>query len=834
MSASIPPTRPTADSTDPLQGYTGKLEHYDEAVERGRPRPAWQPLAQQLLTLGREEVNTRWSRAQRTLVDNGVTYNLHGGENGEASTRSWLLDPLPLVIPAEEWSAIEAAVAQRVTLLNTILDDLYGPQALLKSGKIPSELVWANRGFHRPLHNVPVAGGRRVMLYAADLGRSQDGRWWVISDRTQAPSGTGYALENRVVTARVWPQVFRDSRIARLAPFFAGLRNTLRGVAPQHRDDPSIVMLTPGPYAATYFEHAYLARYLGLPLVEGRDLTVRDERVYLKTLSGLHPVDVIIRRVDDDYCDPLELREDSALGVTGLVRAIRAGRVAMANALGTGIAEAAGMMPFHQGLCRDLLGEALKMPSVATWWCGQAKERQHVIDNLSKMVIKPAFRAGAMEPVFGEELSMSQRSELLGKISARPHMYVGQEWLPLSSAPVWNDGSPIARRVMLRVFAASDGRGGYRVMPGGMARVASPTASHVVTMQRGGGSKDTWVVSNTPVERISLLPAADGPVPLVRGGVDLPSRVAEDLFWLARYLERVSNTIRLVRETLRGGSDESDSDGNEVRYLLQALAIRTGTEPTEDLPYRILTDRELPVALPWLSAQAKRLAGSVRDVISDDMWRIFSRMDREIHAIPTLGSEQVSLLDLLDEVLLTVSGLVGLAHDGMTRGHSYWFLELGRRIEIAHFLSVILVPMTQGSPDPSRLTALLQICDSIKTYRSRYRTLMAEQPVCDLLVLDQTNPRSLGFQLAELHTHIENLPRSPGRAQLDEQQRIVLEMLSRVRLADAASLCEDNRLGQLLGDISQRLLTLSDSLTGHYLAHALPPSQPAGPPEPMA
>lgn len=832
MSASTPPIRPPTDAPSPFPGYAGKLDHYDEAIVNGQPRPAWQPIAKRVLALGTSEVNNRWARAQRTLIDNGVTYNIN--QRGEASERAWLLDPLPLVIPADEWATIEQAVIQRVTLLNTILDDLYGSQDLLAQGKLPAEMLWANPAFHRPLHNVPVVGDKRITIYAADLGRSQDGRWWVIADRTQAPSGTGYALENRVVTARVWPQVFRDSRISRLAPFFAGLRNALRAIAPQHRDDPSIVMLTPGPYSETYFEHAYLARYLGLPLVEGRDLTVRENRVYLKTLSGLHPVDVIVRRVDDDYCDPLELREESALGVTGLVRAIRAGHVAVANALGTGVVEAAGMMPFHDGLCEELLGENLKLPSVATWWCGQPKEKQHVIDNLSKMVVKPAFRAGLMEPVFGEELSSVQRAELLEKINARPHLYVGQEWLPLSSAPVWNEGSPAPRRVMLRVFAAADGSGGYQVMPGGMTRVASPTASHIVTMQRGGGSKDTWVVSNAPVERVSLLPTADGPVQLVRGGVDLPSRVAEDLFWLARYLERVSNTLRLIRETLRRASDESDSDGNEVPYLLKALSIRTGEKPTEDLPYRILTDRELPVALPWIAGQAKRLAGTVRDVISDDMWRIFSRMDREIQAIPTKESEQVSLLDLLDEVLLTVSGLVGLAHDGMTRSHSYWFLELGRRIEIAHFLSTILAPMTEGDPEPSRLAALLQVCDSIKTYRSRYRTLMAEQPVCDLLVLDESNPRSLAFQLSELHTHIENLPRTPGQAKLDEQQRIVLEMLSRVRLADAASLCKDDHLQRLLNGISRRLLTLSDSLTRHYLAHALPPSTPAGLPEPLA
>jgi uncharacterized circularly permuted ATP-grasp superfamily protein/uncharacterized alpha-E superfamily protein len=805
--------------------YAGAADHFDEAVDAGGVRPAWAALAQKMDEAGPGEINERWALAQRTIQDNGVSYNIH--HEDDAASRMWKLDPIPLVIDDEQWRAIEAGIAQRATLLDRILGDLYGEQALITGGAIPPELLLANPGYLRPVHGVAPPGGQRLISYAADLGRSRDGRWWVIADRTQAPSGAGYALENRIVTARVWPQAFREGHVRRLAGYFSVFRDTLRRLTPQHKDDPSIVMLTPGALAETYFEHAYLARYLGLPLVEGRDLTVRRDRVYLKTLSGLHPVDVIIRRVDDDYCDPLELRDDSALGVTGLVRAVRAGHVVLANALGAGVIEAPGMLPFLPGLCRRLLGEDEKLPSVATWWCGQAAERSYVLEHLERMVIKPALRGELMEPVFGAELSAAQRSELVAKIEARPHLYVGQEWLPLSSAPVWSeDGGLRPRLVMMRVFATADGEGGYRVMPGGMTRVASWAGSRVVSMQRGGGSKDTWVTSSEPTDRTSLLPPPGVPVALVRGGVDMPSRQAEDLFWLGRYLERISGLVHLLRAIVRRTYEDNDVDLDDTAALHNALVKLTATGAPDRVIKDAIGSADAPFGLIWNARNARRLGGSVRDVVSDDMWRVITRLEREVTAAAAVTDDPVLVLERLDGMMLTVAGLIGLSHDGMTRGHGYWFLEMGRRIEAVLTLTAVISTLLEPDAPPSRLTTLLQVCDSIKTYRSRYRTLVAPAPVCDLLVLDETNPRSVAFALAEVSRHIDQLPREPGRAALDDEQRAMLSMLTRVRLAGVDELTRPGALPAMLDALAADTAALADLLTRHYLAHAQPPSTP--------
>ncbi len=821
-------TRPTS----VWHTYAAAADHFDEAIHEHGLRPAWQALAAKMDAAGAAEINTRWGLAQRTIQDNGVTYNIHREDT--AASRMWKLDPIPMVIDPDEWTTIEAGIAQRADLHNRVLEDLYGPQTLLHDGSIPAELLLANPGYLRPVHGLPVSGGQRIISYAADLGRSRDGRWWVIADRTQAPSGAGYALENRIVTSRVWPQAFREGRVQRLASYFAVFRETLRRLAPQHKDDPSIVMLTPGPYAETYFEHAYLARYLGLPLVEGRDLTVRQDRVYLKTLSGLRPVDVVIRRVDDDYCDPLELRDDSALGVTGLVRAVRAGHVALANALGAGVVEAPGMLPFYPGLCRKLLGEEEKLPSVATWWCGQPAERAHVIENLERMVIKPALRAKLMEPVFGAELSKARRAALIARIEARPHLFVGQEWLPLSSAPIWTDNGLAPRLVMMRVFATADGSGGYRVMPGGMTRVASDAGSRIVSMQRGGGSKDTWVGSSEPIDRLSLLPAPGGQVALVRGGVDMPSRQAEDLFWLGRYLERINSLVRLLRVIVRRTYEENDADPGDTSALTAALVKLTSATDPDTVLEETIESADAPFGLIWNARNARRLGGSVRDVVSDDMWRVITRLEREVAATAEVTDDPVLVLEYLDGMMLTVAGLMGLSHDGMTRGHGYWFLEMGRRIEAVMTLTAVISTMLAADAPPSRLTTLLQVCDSIKTYRSRYRTLVAPAPVCDLLVLDETNPRSVAFALAEVSRHIENLPRVSERAALDGEQRAILGMLTRVRLADVQELMRPRALRRLLDRLAGETADLADLLTRHYLAHALPPSTPDLHHEPVA
>src|SRR5882724_10182404 len=371
-------------------GYPALPGIYDEmALGQNELRPHWKNFAASLDRLGRNEIAVRWENARRIIREHGVTYNVYGDPQG--MDRPWELDIVPLLIPPEEWRRIEPGLTQRAKLFNLILADLYGPQRLLREGLLPPPLVFGNPAFLRPCHGIRPPQDIYLHLHAADLARAPDGQWWVLADSMQAPSGTGYALENRIVLSRILPDEFRDCQVQRLASFFRIQRDTLRNLAPHNRDNPSVVLLTPGPYNETYFEHDYLARYLGFTLVEGGDLTVRDSKVFIKTLEGLRPVDVILRRVDDSFCDPLELRGDSFLGVAGLLEAVRAGNVTVANALGSGLVETPAFLAFLPSLCRHLLGEELKLPSVATWWCGQPKEQQYVIDHLDEIVVKSAF-----------------------------------------------------------------------------------------------------------------------------------------------------------------------------------------------------------------------------------------------------------------------------------------------------------------------------------------------------------------------------------------------------------------------------------------------------------
>src|SRR5580692_948402 len=519
---------------------------YDEmCAESGVLRPHWDRYMGSLSSLGAKEMARRWQTARQRIRENGVTYNVYGDPLG--MDRPWSLDSIPLLIPPQEWSALEAGLIQRARLLNAILADIYGPQQLLRGGHLPPALVFANPGFWRPSHGMPAAVQPYLHLLAVDLARSPDGQWWVLSDRTQAPSGAGYALENRTVLAETFPDLFREFQVERLASFFHSFRDTLLNLSPSRRDNPRVVLLTPGPFNETYFEHSYLARYLGFTLVQGEDLTVRDSRVFLQTLDGLKPVDVILRRVDDSFCDPIELRADSFLGVAGLVEAVRAGNVVVANALGSGLIESSAFMPFLPRLSQRLLGERLKLPSVATWWCGQPRPLQYVIDNLDYLVIKPAFPAHGLEPVFGGKLTGDERSRMIKRLRERPYEFAGKELLDLSTVPVWSQNTLTPRRVVLRVFLAASGDS-WVAMPGGLARVSPALDTPVVSMQRGGGSKDTWVLSDGPVDIFTLQRPRGQMLELNRGEVtDLPSRAADHLFWLGRYAERSEHLARVLR-----------------------------------------------------------------------------------------------------------------------------------------------------------------------------------------------------------------------------------------------------------------------------------------------
>ena len=754
-------------SRELLGEYPHATGRYDELLAAAQlPRAHWKPVIEQIAAWPAERMRERLQALLGQVRENGVTYNVYADPQG--ADRPWELDLLPMILPQEEWSALAEAVAQRATLLNRILVDVYGEQRLLKEGALPHALVFGHAGFLRPCRDAArPASDTMLHLYAADLARSPDGRWWVIGDRTQTPSGAGYALENRLIISRAFPQLFRDLKVQHLAHFFATLRDSLAHWAPPDHGSPFTVLLTPGPHNETYFEHAYLARYLGLPLVEGSDLTVRDGCVWLKALSGLKRVHVILRRQDDDYCDPLELRSDSALGIAGLVDAVRGRNVLVANALGSNLLESCALLGFLPRLCEKLLGEPLAMPSVATWWCGEPAALREVEASIGRLVIKGAFPQLRVEPMFGEDLDERGRRRVLAMLRARPNDYVAQELVHLSQAPVWDRAHSrvLARSIGLRVYACATPEG-YVVMPGGLTRVGSAADTRVISMQRGGSSKDTWVLAAGPVSTFSLLRRSVGAADLVRAGTNLSSRVVENLFWLGRYTERCDATARLLRVALgRFGDSVPGEDDERARPVLIGLLRRAGILPGSasqsaeiDLSAALraaITDESQP-GLASNLRQLSRVASQLRERLSLDNWRALNHLT---HALAVRRARRTGLADLLgdlDSAISSFTTLAGFALDGMTRDPGWRFLSIGRRLERLQWLCGTLKHTVSG-PQEMDLTWLLRFADSIITYRARYMARPEWLPVLDLLIRDEANPRSIAFQVHGLRDYAKRL-----------------------------------------------------------------------------
>jgi uncharacterized circularly permuted ATP-grasp superfamily protein/uncharacterized alpha-E superfamily protein len=804
----------------PLAGF------YDEMLTgKGEIRAHWKPLVEALNQIGPAGLAERWQEGRRVIHDNGVTYNVYG--DPQSTERPWPLDPLPFLMERSEWAKIELAISQRALLLNAVLKDLYGPQKLLKERRIPAELILGHPGFLRPCAGVTPPGDIWLHSYSADIARSPDGNWWVLADRTQAPSGSGYALENRLVSLRVLPDVFRAGNVQRLAPFFQAYKDTLRALAPK-RENPRIVLLTPGPFNETWFEHAFLARYLGFTLVEGGDLTVRNNNVYMKTLGGLLPVDVIVRRQDDTFCDPLELRGDSMLGLPGLVQAVWSGNVAIANALGSGLIESSGLSAFLPALSRHILGEELRMPNIATWWCGDEAARRQVEARLEHLVIKPATPANSFEPIFGARLGKKQRALLMEKIKANPSAYVAQEQVSLSSVPVAQDGQLAARHLVLRVFATASGAG-YAVMPGGLTRITSSLDSLVVSMQHGGGSKDTWVLADAPDAAFSLLRRASGPLPVSRATFDLPSRVADNLYWLGRYVERFETAIRAVRVVLpRLYLDPDPSTAAALSACQNILAgggwvkAAEGERITEAEVLAAITDGTVRTSLRSSAREIRRVARLLRDRISTDAWRVLKQLEKQFTGeLPPEALRNSRAQELLDNAVISLSAFSGLATENMTRGHGWRFLDMGRRLE----RTVQTVQMVrrglgfENDPTDSELGTILEIADSTLTYRSRYLNSMQMDLVLDLLLLDEGNPRSAAYQLSKLRKHVDRLPESHPSSGTPREARLALKLLTSVQLAETEDLENLEALDELTARMEADLGLLSDTISRVYFTH---------------
>ncbi|WP_238120879.1 MULTISPECIES: circularly permuted type 2 ATP-grasp protein [unclassified Xanthobacter] len=800
-----------------LGGYRTLPGVRDEMMDaEGRPRPHWVSFLATLAEFGPEELGRRFSSADRYLRDSGVFYRVYDDAGG--GERPWSLSHIPLLLEQRDWDVLSAGLIQRAELLETVLQDLYGPARLVSGGDLPAAAVAGSPEFLRPLVGVKPVGGRYLRLYAADVGRGPDGRWWVLADRTQAPSGSGYALENRLAMTRALPDVSRALHMQRVASFFQALRTSLKKL--DRSGEGRIGMLTPGPMNETYFEHALLARYLGFLLVEGEDLTVRGDAVHVRTVAGLKRIDVLLRRLDADFADPLELNSGSRLGVPGLVQALRQGGLALANALGSGLVEAPALLAFLPRIATRILGAPLALPHVGTWWCGQDAERAQVMEHLDELVIGSAFGRRVPElprggSVLGADLGPAERRRLSTLLARRGVDLVGQDIARLSTTPVWTGERLTPRPFMLRVFLTATDKG-WEVMPGGFCRISSTPDARAISLQKGDRSADVWVMTGGEVSDATLLPSPEH-VKVRRSSGALPSRAADNLFWLGRYVERAEATLRLSRVLVGRLAETGDSGTSPLVSRLLGLLGAWGAMPRDlarATPARyavaVLTRRDVPGALPQLVLAARAAASVIRDRFSPDAWKALVDLETCVLAPASSAVSEAEAHERADAALRIIAAFSGLASENMNRLTGWRFLELGRRTERA--ISTLRFARTFGEHGvPGSLSALLQVADSQITYRSRYVMIEARGPVLDLVLLDPDNPRSVAFQVERIAAHLRVLPGRDHDAPPPLWERLAARMQ-----AELASATAESFEPAWFDEMEHILMQLSDEVAAHY------------------
>jgi uncharacterized circularly permuted ATP-grasp superfamily protein/uncharacterized alpha-E superfamily protein len=829
--------------------------HFDELrTDEGKLRDHWSRFATHLgapLT----ELSRRQAILGQQIIEDGVTYNIYSAPAG--NSRPWSLEVLPMLIGKSDWAKIERGISQRAKLLNGVLQDVYSEQTLLKDAMLPSALVLGHPGYLRSLKGVKPPGGIYLHLVAFDLVRGPDGAWWVVSQRTQAPSGLGYVMQNRLIVSKLFPEAYRSMHIQHLASSYRRLVDTLQSLAEPCAggQTPRLALWTPGPYNETYFEHAYLARYLGLPLVEGGDLIVRDEKLYLKTVQGLEPLHGLLRRLDDDFCDPLELRSDSTLGVPGLLQAVRAGNVVMANALGTGFLESPAIHGFLPALSRRLLGEELALPSLPTWWCGEAAAWRGVSPEIDTKVIRPTFPhlatpgfAGAslrqsFEAVIGPTLTPAAQRAWRQRVERDPSAYTAQDFVPYAQTPVWSQGTLAMRGASLRVYALADGMGGWQVLPGGMTRIATRDAGPV-SMQLGGSSLDTWVTTDDPVDTFSMLPQPMKMEDLAQRQRPVASRTGENLFWMGRYTERAEQQLRMVQALQSLLSEDNDLQP-ELLEAMSSLAHLCGLVP-KGTPSLLKSPRVFERAaaealgdaratqgaysLAYNLGSLERSAQVLRDRLSPEHDRLLRSLGTDFEVRLRRGglaaTDLADTREALDHLAMQLAAVTGAQTDRMTRDAGWRLLTAGRLVErLSGYASFMRAFVQQGAwCSPAGFDLLLMLFDSKITFRARFQRRLEWPALVATLVTDEANPRALACVLRRLRTELGKLPEHAGplTGLLDLLPQVSvgvpLSDLVRPGSGEQAALALSLRL-------NEAAWRLSDELGLRYFAHAEPNEQ---------
>ncbi|NNV57623.1 circularly permuted type 2 ATP-grasp protein [Limnovirga soli] len=808
----------------------------------------WKTFFTSFAHLGQEEIMNRSQDMMRFLKENGVTYNIYDDPSG--LNRPWKLDIIPFLISKEEWGIIESGLVQRATLFDLILKDVYGSQHLIKEGILPMEIVYNHHGFLRECCGIQLPGKHNLVVYAADMARSNNGKIWVLNDRTQAPSGSGYALENRLAMARIVPELFDGLKVRRLSPYYNAMRKALTAMAPHQKEQPRIVILTPGPSNETYFEHSFLSSHLGFTLVQGDDLMVKDNIVWLKTLGGLEQVDVIVRRVDDEYCDPLELKEDSQLGVPGLLQAVRSGNVSIANPLGSSVVENPGLMPFLPAIAKRLLGAELKLPNIASWWCGQPKELKYVLDHLHTLVIKRIFReSNKRTSVDATLLTASGLASLKAQIIAQPHLYVGQEKVDFSSTPALVNGQMEPCHALFRSFAISD-NGSYTAMNGGLTRTSLDKDNIIISNQLGGFSKDTWILSGDESNTWAVKKEQEyvqDPGPADKTEV-LPSRTAENLFWVGRYAERVLGNARFQRTVMQFVEEANkafiDNDLSLKQCLLSSLTAYTHTFPgfiganadkkIQD-PWKelgdILFDENREGSLSYNIAFFTRAVHAVRDHWSTDTWRVLREMEENWQlAIHAKHKGHYKMLNAVDSLITSMMAFISLNRESISREQGWTLLDTGRKIEQS-LLLVSMLTATMATQQDDQVAYILQEAilksnECLVNYRFKYRAHITLPLVLDLMLLDPNNPRSLIYQIERLKAYVSALPKINSGHALAEHERLAWEAFTMLKTADKDALCladeqqQNSNLLHFLTRMNNLLNNISNVVSKTYFKHA--------------
>ncbi len=808
-------------TTAPLTGGAAEIAWDEATAKDGQIRPQWADLAVKLHNLTADERAALSASADRMLDDLGTTFNVYSDVGGTG--QPYQIDPIPLMITREEWDKISAGLAQRIRLLETVIADLYGPQKLLAQGLIPPDLIHSNRAYQPQVRGVLPPGGRFLVTTSTDLLRAPNGAWTVLHDQIQGPQGLGQVLENRNVTSNLLSEHYESSRVARLGGYFDEERATLQGLSVQRQEMPNVVILTSGFRHPSYFEHAYKARLLGFPLVEAADLTVREKRLYLKTLAGLRRIDGVACRIGDDAIDPLEFWTLGRGGVPGMVEAWRSGNVALANAPGSGLAASPALLPFLPRICREWFKEDLKLPFVETWWLGNAEVRARVLDQMNRYVLLSSFPDDSALPVRWATLSPNAKKSWLALIEERPHDFVVQLDVTPSQAPSLEGRGLSSKPVVLRGFTLNAADAPV-ILPGGLGRVGKAGQPPQLWPGHAGFTKDVWISEDVNATASPLVRSQEGSTVLRHPSAsEVPSRIAEQLFWVGRYAERIEIATRLLRVTLRHMIGESGRRQRDQLFACIDLINSVGMLPKERKTktsgmFNALVDlvhgANSRAGLAPLVRALLSNAAAARDRLSDDTWRFFNRLEGIVHQPATLP-QTTELSQTLDTLILHLSAFSGMQAENMTRGQGWRFLEIGRRLERSlGTLSLLKCAAEFSETDSLILDPLLETCDSVMTYRRRHFSKPRWDAVCGLLFSDLTNPRSVAFQIAIMKKESELFPGDPKFG-------LFPQIIERLSSLDEPFQNPKAQTGDELEAFGDSLEELSDLLTQHYFSHSV-------------